>query len=54
MPGAWLPAAAAEGHGSHVGPVTQRGQVHVDFHILLVVSNDDGLPHSGIFDSEKR
>lgn len=24
-----------------VGPVTQRGQVHVDFHILLDVLNDD-------------
>lgn len=42
-PGAWLPAAAAEGHGSPIGPVTQRGQAHVVFHIPLRVSNDGQL-----------
>lgn len=38
-PGARLPAAAAEGHGSPVGLVTQRSEAHVDFHIPLGVSN---------------
>lgn len=42
-PGAWLPAAAAEGRGSPVDPVPQKGQAHVDFHIPLGVLNDGWL-----------
>ena len=53
-PGAWLPAAAAEGHGSPIGPTTQRDQAHVDFLIPLGDSNDGQLPCLGNFDGEKR